>query len=364
MHRILLALLLCLPISSPAADPIETRLLWRSSEIDEGVVLGDAHRMVPSAGAVHVLHGQMDVELVTIDAAGTTSRVVRIAGEAPGHVNRVSGIDVSVDGTTLAVSNAMPARTIVRSPVMPPFDRVESIDPVFDAAGFAIGVGVRVVDGAVVSYASQQPTSDLGTRIVRLVHHDLATGVATVLHEAGGPIRSGLDSRTAWTWDASPDGTVFVNDDYHTATIAAFAPGGTQHWRTEVPVRIVRKSDELIAANRESYDAHRDVLPGATMPTVLENYAAIVGMSARAEDGRLYVVSSAGRGSGLDTVEHVEWWILDTATGSVVGQESLELPEGAWVVDVIAWLGDRIYVMGEDMDRGGVPEVVCLERVR
>jgi len=34
------------------------------------------------------------------------------------------------------------------------------------------------------------------------------------------------------------------------------------------------------------------------------------------------------------------------------------------VVDVIAWLGDRIYVMGEDMDRGGVPEVVCLERVR
>jgi len=45
---------------------------------------------------------------------------------------------------------------------------------------------------------------------------------------------------------------VFVNDDYHTATIAAFAPDGTQRWRTEVAVRIVRKSDELIAANRES----------------------------------------------------------------------------------------------------------------
>ena len=320
--------------------------------------------MVPTADAVYVLHGQMDVELVAVDADGTTSRVVPITGEAPGHVNRVGGIDVSVDGTTLALGSAMPARTVVRSPVLPPFDRVETIDPVLDAAGVAIGVRVRVVDGAVVSYASQQPTSDLDTRIVRLVHHDLATGVATVLHEDGGTIRSGLDSRTAWTWDASPDGTVFVNDDYHTATITAYAPDGAQRWRTEVPVRIVRKSDELIAANRESHEAHRDVLPGATMRTVLENYAAISGMSARAQDGRLFVVSSAGRGSGLDTVERVDWWILDAATGSIVGQESLDLPEGAWVVDVIAWLGDRIYVMGEDMDRGGEPEVVCLERVR
>jgi len=104
----------------------------------------------------------MDVELVSIDADGATSRVVRITGEAPGHVNRVSGIDVSVDRTTLAVSSAMPARTVVRSPVMPPFDRVATIDPVFETAGFAIGVGGA--RGRRRGLLLREPTADLRPR--------------------------------------------------------------------------------------------------------------------------------------------------------------------------------------------------------
>ncbi len=366
MRRILLLMLFCV-IASPssAVEPIEARLLWRSSEIEDGVVLGAIQRIVPTTAGVFVVHGNfMSMELLSIDSAGMTSTMVDLVGEAPGHLHRPYDVDVTSDGTMLALVSAMPGRIAVRKPVWPPFEHTETIEPFFDEPGMASGMGVRVVDGAVISHLGQQPGSNPMNRVVRIVHHDLATAAATMLSEESGPLDNGFDSALFWVWDARADGTVFLNDDYHSGALSALAPDGTIRWRIEVPVQIERKSDEVIEANLASYERQRGQVPDELIPVLLENYRAVDEICARAEDGLLRVLSAAGRGVGRDSIERVSWWLVDMATGEVVGEESLDLPGGTWTFTTISWFGDRIYVAGEDASREEEPEVLCFERIR
>jgi hypothetical protein len=366
MRRVIALVLLSVTFSrSIAAGPIESRLLWRSSEIQDGVVLGDIHRIVPTLREIFVVHGTfMNTELLAIDSDGTTSTVVDLAGEAPGHLQRPYDVDVRSDGNMLALVSGMPGRVAVRTPVQPPFDHTSTIEPHFDAPGMSSGMGVRIVDGAVLTHMGQQPATDLQTRIVRIVHHDLDSPSATVLREESGPLTNRLDGALFWVWDAGADGSVFLSDDYHSGVITAHAPDGTLQWRTEVPVQIVRKSDEVIEANRASYEQQRGRVPDELIPVLLENYRAVDELCARAGDGLLRVVSAAGRGVGREAIESVSWWLVDMETGEVIGQESLDLPDGTWSFYSITWFGDRIYLAGEDQSRGGEPEVFCFERVR
>ena len=364
MRRILLLVLLGVMASpSFAVEPIEARLLWRSSEIEGGVVLGAIQRIVPTTRGVFVVHGSfMSMELVSIDPAGTTSTVVDLAGEAPGHLHRPYDVDVTSDGTMLALVSAMPGRIAVREPVWPPFEHTETIEPFFDEPGIASGMGVRAVDGAVISHVYQQPGSNPMSRVVRIVHQDLATAAATLLREESGPVDNGFDSALFWVWDAGADGTVFLNDDYHSGALSALASDGTLRWRIEVPVRIERKSEEVIESNLANYEKQRGQVPDELIPVLIENYRAIGEICARAGDGLLRVLSAAGYGVGHDTIERVTWWIVDMATGEVVGQQSLDLPEGTWSFATITWFGDRIYFAGEDASRDDEPEVLCFER--
>lgn len=366
VRRILLLMLFCVFASpSSAVEPIEARLLWRSSEIEDGVVLGDIQRIVPTNAGVFVVHGNYsNTELLSIDGEGTTCTLVDLAGEAPGHLHRPYDVDVTSDGTRLALVSSIPGRVAVRSPVWPPFEHTETIEPFFDAPGIASGMGVRVVDGAVIAHVYQQPGSDLRARVVRIVHHDLESATATMLREESGPLDNDFDGALFWVWDARADGTVFLNDDYHSGAVSAHAPDASLLWQIEVPVRIERKSDEVIETNLASYERQRGHVPDEMIPALLENYRAVDEICARGEDGLLRVLSSAGRGIGRDSIARVSWWLVDMETGEVVGQESLDLPEGTWTFTTICWFGDRIYVAGEDASREDEPEVLCFERVR
>lgn len=366
MRRSLLLILLT-GIASPssAAEGIEARLSWRSSEIEDGVVLGEIQRLVPTTTGLFVVHGNFsNTELLAIDLDGMGSTLVDLAGEAPGHLHRPYDVDVTQDGTMLALVSSVPGRVAVRRPVWPPFERTETIEPFFDGPGIASSMGVRVVDGAVISHLYQQPRSDLTTRVVRLVRHDLESATGIVLREESGGLGNDLDGALFWVWDAGADGTVFLNEDYHSGALSAYAPDASVRWRIEVPVRIVRKSDEVIEANRASYEKQRGQVPEELIPALMENYRAIDEICARAGDGRLRVLSSAGHGIGHDTIEGVSWWLVDMATGDVLGQESLALPEGAWSFTTMCWFGDRIYVAGQDASRDDEPEVLCFERIR
>jgi len=364
--RNVLVVSLCL-VTTAHAGTVDTRLLWRSSEVDDGVVLGDLMRVDATASGVFVgYQAGFSVEVLWIDAEGSMSESVEIAGEAPGHVNMPAAFDVAHDGSAFAVIGTMgSARAAVRRPVFPPFDDVVNLDPVFDEPGMAQGHGVRFADGAVFTYVSQQPRRDMRRKQVRILRHDATNGEVTTIHaveEADDDVENYFSSAIAWDWDVSPDGTVYVFDDYHSGTVAVFASDGTPGRRLELAVEIVRKSDETIESTRKSYEKF-DAIPEIPRPEVLENFAAIATLSTGGENGRLFAMSSAGMGKGRERVDRLHWWVVDTATGESLRREEIALPDGQWSVSDVVWFGDRIYVAGEDASRDGVPEILCLQRV-
>lgn len=350
--------------SIAGAETIDVELLWRSSEIDGGVVMNDVSVIVPTDTGVYLAQlKMMGLDVMRIDAQGTSSEVVEIVGEAPGHVNAPGSVDVSRDGSTLAVTASIQGRTAVRSPVMPPFAKTETVEPYFDDPGMATGSGQRIVDGAVITFTSQQPAGDVDTRVTRLVRHDTATGEAIVLHEDRRPATSGRDSPMLWSWDATDAGVVFLNDDFHSGSIVAYEADGTPRFRIELPVEIRHLSDEVIENNRKQYEMLRGQIPASALPTVVETFPAIQVLAARGLDGRVHVVSSAGVDRPRETIDRIEWWVIDATSGDVIGREAIELPGGQWQFTAITWFGDRIYVAGSDMAGDGVPEVVCLRRL-
>lgn len=363
--RHVLVVVLCL-FTAAHAETVDTRLLWRSSEVDGGVVLGDVLRVDPTASAVYVgYQAGFSIAVLRIDADGAKSTKVDVRGEAPGHVNMPAAFDAADDGSAFAVIGTMgSARAAVRRPALPPFEDVVNLEPVFDEPGMAQGHGVRFTDDAVVTYVSQQPMRDMKRTQVRILRHDERDGTVTVIHtveEAEADVENPVTSASSWDWDVSPEGRVFIATDYHSGTVATFQPDGTPGPRLEIPVEIVRKSDEVIESIRKSYEQY-DAIPEISRPEVLENYPAIAALSTGGENGHLYVMSSAGKGTGRESVQRVHWWLVDTTSDDAPRREEIELPKGEWSVSDVAWFGDRIYVVGEDASRDGAPEIVCLQR--
>lgn len=349
--------------TATAAELVPTRSSWRSTEIDGGVVLNPVTSLAPFENGVLVGHGFSNIGAVMIAADGSASQVLDVAGEAPGHVDRPRALDVSRDGSLLALIGGIGGQGVVRRPVRPPFDHVAAIRSLDDPEGMPQGFGLRLVDGAVIRHTGVQPATDYDALLVRLVRHDLGGAAPVVLHEEFESPNRQILGALAWVWDAEPDGSVYLSDDYESGSIVALGPDGSVRFRVDVPVEILRFDEDSVEQQKRQRDSMRGKVPEAVLPVVRETRRAIAHLSVRADEGRAFVVSSAGLGRGRDAVEQVSWWVVDTGTGEVLGQQRLDLPDGAWWVRTIEWFGDRIYVAAEDASRAGEPEVLCLERV-
>jgi len=361
--RLLIVIAALATTTASVAELVPTRLLWRSTEIDGGVVLNPVTSLAPFENGVLVGHGFSNMGAVMITADGSASQVLDVAGEAPGHVNRPRALDVSSDGSLLALIGGIGGQCVVRRPVRPPFDHVATIPKLDEPEGMPQGFGIRLVEGAVVRHTGVQPATDYDALLVRLVRHDLDGGAPVVLHgELESPNRQILGAQ-AWVWDAEPDGSVYLSDDYESGSLVAIDPDGSVRFRVDVPVEILRFDEDSIEQQKRQRESLRGRVPDGALPVVRETRRAVARVSVRAAEGRVLVVSSAGLGRDRDTVERISWWVLDADSGKVVGQRQIDLPDGAWWVRTIEWFGDRIYVAAEDASRAGEPEVLCLERV-
>jgi hypothetical protein len=241
---------------------------------------------------VLVGHGFSNMGAVMITADGSASQVLDVAGEAPGHVNRPRALDVSSDGSLLGLIGGIGGQSVVRRPVRPPFDHVATIPKLDEPEGMPQGFGIRLVEGAVVRHTGVQPATDYDALLVRLVRHDLDGGAPVVLHdELESPNRQILGAQ-AWVWDAEPDGSVYLSDDYESGSLVAIDRDGSVRFRVDVPVEILRFDEDSIEQQKRQRESLRGRVPDGALPVVRETRRAVARVSVRAAEGRVLLRGS------------------------------------------------------------------------
>lgn len=346
--------------ANPSEVVREATIAWRSSELRGGILIGSVTRLSTSKEGVLAYDRQLD-SAVFIDRDGESVSVIDVTGEAPGTLPMVVDVDASDDGSRLAaISLLPPARAMVRDSFDEPYEVVLDDAVPRDADGFWFGVSLRVGEEGLITYRVRQltPTSPGKTGEISIL--DYSSGERTShLSEYwthGGP----LDGVGSWVWDAGAGDVVYVGQDYYSGRVRAIAPDGTELFSAIVPAAEIKKSEEVIARIRRSYEQNA-TLPGAQMPRIIETYPILIDISADHDSDVIRVSTSEGLGRGAASVKDLHWWVLDATNGTVLSRVSIEIPDGEWAVSRLAWTDGAVYVLAADMSRSGEPEIVRIE---
>lgn len=359
------ALALAALVQSAEAEDI-TRLtssvLWRSSQLEAGepVVFGSPARLVLTGEGVYFFDAQTQ-DVCFVSRAGV-AETLTVTGEAPGHAFMVADIDVSPLQEIMAVvQGPMPSRTVLRSPLRPPFVLTQTITPSESRAAMRVGVSARVRGDWVATHFTERRISDFSHVVSRISLENLRTGETTTPIEKVVEYSYGQNSPEWWVWALDASGAIFVSDDHNSAEILAISASGNELFRTQLPVTATRKSDEIIELVKESFKPLAEL--GQKVPVVIEeNYRLVENIVCR--NGKLFVLTSEGSRRGRGAARSIEWIVLSSRTGTLLERITIELPFEDLSIRKAVFDGDTLIVLAQDVFTNDELELIGLEPIR
>ena len=352
-------ILLAIAILAPGSFHAAPHLAWRTADIRGGLLIGTVDRLVGTEQGVFAFDAQLGA-VHFVSAGGDSFALLEVEGEAPGLAYGVSDVDVTPSADRLAlIQSVPPARAWTRSPIVPAYSSVNRFDAPFVDGAFMVGVSLRATEQGLVTHHTFQMRDDLRLQYGRLSFYDHDDS-STVIFEKSSSGAHALVGASSWVFDASADGTVYLNDVYDVPILRAFRSDASVLFETLLETTTVRKSAEVIAGNKASYEKLSEISP-TLVPDVIETYREIIGIGTRGRPGTVCAVTAAGIGRGKESVESVSWWVLDGRTGAVLSKERVSLPSGRWRVSRVTWFGDRVYLLVTDPTGDGGFEILALD---